>query len=436
MNLLIVTDNRYWRGEIGSHKRIQTLCAHFLAGGHALRTFFVGRLWQTDEDILRDHPLDHPLLVEPAPHATASPENPAPRARALRQCIPPGIRRTLKQLRFEIRRRRDASRPPIYRHFALQTREPKLADFHHPHQIARFRETLKADPPDVICVEYVRLAYLLDAARDLIPAQCLKIIDTHDVQYERQSRFHERGDVHDIDILPSEEAAALSQADVLLAIQARDGDKLAALVPQRRVIVAPHPHPVTPQPDPDGPPLRIGFFGSDMAPNRQAAQTLVTDIWPALAAQHPGTVSLHLYGSVCRTLDPGALPAGVHLEGFVADLAAAYASLHIVANPVDFGGGLKIKCVEALCYGKPLVTTQVGAEGMEDGAGHAMVVADTANELIAAFDTLLRDRDARQRLAQNATAYARTHFAPEAAFRELDALLAAHAKRIDTTGVR
>ena len=65
----------------------------------------------------------------------------------------------------------------------------------------------------------------------------------------------------------------------------------------------------------------------------------------------------------------------IKLSGFVGDLEEVYKN-RVIINPVKSGSGLKIKCVEALCSGKPLVTTSNGAQGLKSGAGKAFLVGD------------------------------------------------------------
>jgi O-antigen biosynthesis protein len=86
--------------------------------------------------------------------------------------------------------------------------------------------------------------------------------------------------------------------------------------------------------------------------------------------------------------------SGVHLEfsGFVPDLRSVYESARVVIVPLRFGAGVKNKTVEALQYGVPVVTTSIGAEGIDVPAGTApFVVADTPAEFAAAIVRLLTD---------------------------------------------
>jgi glycosyltransferase involved in cell wall biosynthesis len=127
-------------------------------------------------------------------------------------------------------------------------------------------------------------------------------------------------------------------------------------------------------------------------------------VLPLIRAKHPG-VRLQLAGSICTAL-PATGP-GVERLGIVRDLDQAYAGANIVINPLRAGTGLKTKTVEALGYAKALVTTSCGAEGIEDAAGYAFLMADEPAAMAAQICGLLEDRVAASALAARGLAFAR-----------------------------
>jgi glycosyltransferase involved in cell wall biosynthesis len=84
---------------------------------------------------------------------------------------------------------------------------------------------------------------------------------------------------------------------------------------------------------------------------------------------------------------------------------------------------LKIKCVEALSAGCPLVTNAAGADGLEDGAGRAYRLADNWNDFADHVVTLLTDEQARVVLETGARTFADRLFSPGAVFAELRVVL-------------
>ncbi len=411
--ILLVTDNRYWRDAIGSQKRIAALCRH-LEQRYRLHVLFLGKLNAEDARLLAAKPFEYPLYSEPGvlsdPAGTVNPAVPS---------LP--VRATVKQIAIELRRRFTPSTGVAHgpRRFLFQIHEPKLDDYRRPAWADRFRKACSRVRPAVVVVEYVRLAWLLDACKDALGQDCRTIVDTHDVQHLRQAMFHAEGRAHDIDITPGEEAAALARADAVIAIQSEDARALGDLLPGKPILLAPHPQALAPQEEPTGIGLHIGFFGSAMAPNVDAARHLLQKLWPRLRAQC-ANLELHFFGAVCDALQATGAAEGVVLHGFVDDLAGAYAGLHLVLNPVTYGGGLKIKSVEALGHAKPLVTTAVGAQGLEVGAGRAFILSRDDDDFVASVVRLLRDASARRRLAEAAREFASQRFSPAHAFDELD----------------
>lgn len=116
---------------------------------------------------------------------------------------------------------------------------------------------------------------------------------------------------------------------------------------------------------PDGPPklLFVGSFGH--APNRSAAEFLVDKVWPRIA-QYDRNMSLVLAGGGPAPFLASLAARGprISVPGFVRDLDVLYRDCRLVAAPLTEGGGIKIKILEAMAAGIPVVTTPIGAEGI------------------------------------------------------------------------
>ncbi len=233
--------------------------------------------------------------------------------------------------------------------------------------------------------------------------------------------------MHGLDISRREESHWLAKFDLVIAIQARDAALLRQMAPGSNVVCAMHPQTIIARSAASAASdqVTVGFLGSDMTPNTLAARELVERIWPSVLAASGVKARLILAGRVCEQLCGTPLPAGVSLLGQVADLTAFYAELDVVACPIRMGGGLKIKNVEALCRGKALVTTGIGAEGLENGAGTAYLLAEDGAEFVDIIVRLIANGELRERLSAAALNYAQTHFTPGVAFAELMAALEA-----------
>lgn len=276
--------------------------------------------------------------------------------------------------------------------------------------VAAAGAALAARPPHVCILEYLRLAPLLEA----IPAGTARALDTHDLVSERARSFREHGRRPPRELSPESELAAFQRFDKVMLIQARDHAVVSAAIGAQRTLLVPHAVSLPRRP------LRqrariIGFVASRYAPNVDALNWFLRESWPSLSSLG---VKLHVFGGVGRHLD-GASARGVKVRGLIPDLASVYAEIDVAINPVRFGAGLKIKNVEALASGVPLVTTPEGARGLEPHAGDAFLLGRDAGELARHVAAVVADTSLRARLADRGHRLARERFSPEACYGEL-----------------
>jgi glycosyltransferase involved in cell wall biosynthesis len=159
-----------------------------------------------------------------------------------------------------------------------------------------------------------------------------------------------------------------------------------------------------------GAPLRVAFLGNvDSVPNADAIAWFADEILPALREHFPEAI-LDIIG-------PGATPAlkeryatRAHFRGFVDDLGAALGEYDLLVAPLRFGGGTKLKVLDAMAHGVPVVTSSVGAEGLSLTNGEHMVLADTVAETVQGILSIKRDPDLADRLVANAFAIVRDLF--------------------------
>jgi polysaccharide biosynthesis protein PslH len=149
-------------------------------------------------------------------------------------------------------------------------------------------------------------------------------------------------------------------------------------------------------------------------PNREAARWLAAEIMPAVWRRAPAA-RLRIVGS--------APPAEVRaLAGPRVDVVADAASMEphlraaaVVTAPVRSGGGMRMKVLEAMARAKAVVTTPLGAEGLDYiDPDPPLAVAATGEETAAAIVRLLEDEAGRRRLGESARALTATHYTPEA----------------------
>ncbi len=277
-------------------------------------------------------------------------------------------------------------------------------------QLARMQA---ARPFDVVQIEHFELArygWLVGA-----PGKTVRAIVLHDllsVAYARMARVETsllwrwwreynawRLAKYERQLLPGYDACIVVSAREGAAVRGFTGERTAVRVLPNCVDFEAKKFLGEPEP---GPPalLFVGLFLHP--PNVDAARWMVEKILPVIRKSHPAC-RLYLVGS-----DPlGSLSAlagkpGVTLTGHVDDLAPYYQQCNLAVVPLRAGGGTRLKILEAMAYGRAVVSTAVGAEGLEARDGEHLQLADGADDFAKAVIELLGDQALRDRLRRNA----------------------------------
>jgi O-antigen biosynthesis protein len=193
------------------------------------------------------------------------------------------------------------------------------------------------------------------------------------------------------------ERRAVREADRIVSVSPEECAKLRSL-PDAKPVDLVFPLQADIRLTPDDPGTRDGLLyvsswtaADETSPNADGLRWFWHDVMQQVTSLLPWT----------RLRSTGANPpsgiarlGGAHLEftGFVPDLRTVYEQARVVVVPLRFGAGVKNKTVEALQFGVPVVTTTIGAEGIDVPAGiKPMVVTDDPGEFAATLVKLLTD---------------------------------------------
>jgi glycosyltransferase involved in cell wall biosynthesis len=144
--------------------------------------------------------------------------------------------------------------------------------------------------------------------------------------------------------------------------------------------------------------------------NFDAVQFFLADIYPQIKREVP-TVSLTVTGSTKGVDTTGLqLDNSVCLTGYIEDMRPAVGGSTICVVPIRQGSGTRLKILEAMALGTPVVSTTKGAEGIEARHGEHLLLADDAANFADCTLSLLRDVDLRRRLAVNARRLVEEHY--------------------------
>ncbi len=260
----------------------------------------------------------------------------------------------------------------------------------------------------------VASAYL-PSIRRLEPSRVVYYV--HDLHHVReQRRFASTADPvarTESERLRALEGSIFRQVDSVITPSDAEAPMISQLAPNTRVDVVPA---YVSKPSLGGAETRreklifVGGFGH--SPNVDAARHLVGEVMPLVWSAEP-EAQLMLVGSD-PTADVLRLAGDrVTVTGFVPELAPYFAQSRASINPIRFGAGVKGKIVSSLEAGVPVVTTSMGAEGLNLVSGENALIADDPGDIAAAAVRLLRDDSLVESLASAGRAFCRAEFGEE-----------------------
>jgi glycosyltransferase involved in cell wall biosynthesis len=181
----------------------------------------------------------------------------------------------------------------------------------------------------------------------------------------------------------------LPRYDRVLATSCHDAKMMQAIAADAKVTVYPNALPlVVPPPRADRP--EIIFSGNlEYAPNIAAVRFFHRNVWPALQSRWPELKWKILSKNPGSMRDLSARDPSIQFTGFVEDAVAVIAQSRVAIVPLFAGSGTRIKILEAWAAATPVVSTTLGAEGLECRDREHLILADNAESFTAAVSDLL-----------------------------------------------
>jgi glycosyltransferase involved in cell wall biosynthesis len=186
-------------------------------------------------------------------------------------------------------------------------------------------------------------------------------------------------------------------ADALVVCSELDRSRLGG-GPQVQVVPNTYDAPAGPRRAPQDPPEVLLVANFAYEPNRDAAVVAAEQVLPALRARIP-QVRLRLVGRGADHLPPSLADVpGVDVVGEVRQVAPELMRAAVAVVPVRYGGGTRIKVLEAFAHGVPVVSTALGCEGLDAVDGQHLLVRDRPEELAAGCAEVILDAALAERL--------------------------------------
>ena len=233
------------------------------------------------------------------------------------------------------------------------------------------------------------------------------------------------------------EAGLCLRFDHILTVTAADQAALLALLPPpaaaaRRphfrvlpICVDPSTQPVLPRHDETPQIVHLGTMF--WPPNVEGVLWFAREILPRIIPQAPGArfviagknppPAIHDLGA------PGApLADYVRVTGFVSDPAGLLSQSRVFVVPLKAGGGMRVKILDAWQWGLPVVSTRIGAEGIDVQPGENILLADDPADFAAAVVRVLNDDRLAQRLRHNGRCWVEEHYDWRQVYSQLSAI--------------
>ncbi len=299
----------------------------------------------------------------------------------------------------------ELSKKIIFKLFKKRIVTPfKIDDWYEPAVGEYVRQLTQTDTFVAVILLYVFHSKVLET----VNSGSLKILEAQDVFSNRHKLYLKLGmEPTFFYTTKQEEARGLNRADVILAIQDKEKIFYESLCAKPVLTIG---HQVVIRylhiPRQSDEAYRLLYVGSENPVNVEGMRYFLNQILPEIKKRIP-SVTLFIAGRICHHL-PNNIQ-GTVLLGEVPDVEQHYAAAHLVVNPIREGTGLKIKTIEAMGYGKPLVTTPHGASGLEDAAGKAFLLAKSTEEFVHHIHQLYISPQNAENLAKEAYAYAQQY---------------------------
>lgn len=252
----------------------------------------------------------------------------------------------------------------------------------------------KKDKFEIVICEYVSMSKALDQFNDNV----LKILDAHDKFTDRFIIYlKNKLEPTWLSLYRSEERKALRRADIIIALQENERSYFEKLSGKKSICFYSFP-------EVNHVPSKIFekkllYFASGNVINVRALEYFVEEIFPIVKQKHPDVLLL-VGGSICDAISKK--EESFKCLGLIDNPVDFYKQGDIVINPELEGSGLKIKTIEALCYGLPVVTTRAGASGATGSNNDHLMIAETSQDFANALIELIEDETLRNNIKTRA----------------------------------
>lgn len=264
---------------------------------------------------------------------------------------------------------------------------------------------------DIVQMEMLYIAPYIDTIRKYSGAPV--ILRAHNIEHEIWDRVREttRNPLkkwylrHITHTLKSYEINVLPRFDGIAAITGRDANALEKYVPNNKITdipfgIYPEQYEIS-NPDEWNFPSLFHIGSMNWMPNEEGIKWFIDNVWPLIRNNHPD-VKLYLAGRHMPDWLKKLNVQNIEIVGEVESAGGFINSMGVMIVPLLSGSGIRIKIIEGMAAAKPIVSTTVGAEGINCTSGKDILLADSPEEFSDAVSELLKNKEKAVRMGAEA----------------------------------
>lgn len=301
----------------------------------------------------------------------------------------------------------------------LKRQSYQISRFYSRSMVAKLEHILRHEEFDIVHLESIYVAPYIPTIRKYSKAKI--VMRMHNIEHQIWERLADNESwlvkkfiyKKNMQQLRRVERHILHEVDGYLTISEPDFEYFSQTAPDVKGFVLPFGIDLDnyePEDDyiPSDEPKLFHLGSMNWSPNVEGVEWFLDDVWPAIHEEHPElTFTIAGYGIPDQFYKRE--DEGVVIAGAVPSANEFMLDNDIMIVPLLSGSGIRIKIVEAMALGKVVITTTVGAQGLDAENGKHLFIADTPEEFLAIIDKCIATPDLCKIIGENARDYISVH---------------------------
>lgn len=270
-------------------------------------------------------------------------------------------------------------------------------------------EILNKDKYDIVQLEMIYMAPYIETIRS--HSDALIVLRAHNVEHLIWDRIAKKTNFplkkwylkHLVRTLKEYELNAINKVDGIAAITYRDAAffRGETAIPVIDIPFGVNPEEFTPCYEINERPTLYHIGSMNWMPNTEGIKWFLKNVWSKLHEREPD-IQLNLAGRHTPKWMKKLKMKNVNVHGEVPDAKEFIKDNDIAIVPLLSGSGIRIKIIESLAMGKTVITTTIGAEGIQYSEYNNIIIADTPTKIVETICRITKDPEEIRRIGRNA----------------------------------